>query len=574
MSVSQNRFRFGVNDGTESTHTWYAALNTSPSPGTIPLDTTFLLRCGFKAAGAGINNIDVEYQYNLNSAGWINITTTSNVVRAVSTSVFANGANATHRLQQTSGTFDDTNAGCTHDGTAGGNSMDIATDGFSEAVCSMQIRSADVTGGDILTLRTVHDGGTEWTVVSSISLTIPHTPAPAPHTFTLAGTASALALAFGLTTGTIGFTGPAPEPQVTGGGSTTIDVPSGSLLFKGPARNLTDTAISPDTGILRFGGPEIHTRTLVPPRAVLAFTGIAPESRAGLTLEPDAGALTFTGQTTGNVFRGPDTGTLALTGYIPQGPEEGGLIEPVPVGVLDIAGVAPALSHGIGRVPSAAALTFTGQAPDGQRTYLVEPANAALTLTGTVPPLDEALPIPAGALVLTGEVPDGQRTYRFEPPARDLHLTSFPALLAPIGGDSPTIGVDPALLILTGPAPGVGVDSSIPAGTLMLAGLAPGLDLGYVPAAGSLVLAGLAPNAPPGTATQPDAGVLTLTGYAPSLAFVFVVDTGTLTLTGYAPVLPFRAEPTDQVLLAQGPNRKLKAGHQPQRKLLSAVRRR
>src|SRR3990167_2429937 len=150
VNLRQTHFRFGVDELAESTHGWLAAEDINIS---LRADTTFLLRfTEQEAGGTAAGNTDAQFQYNKNSAGWVNITTTSSVVKAVTTAVFANAAACTKRLSGT-GTFESSGQGCTHDGLSGGAQNDIAASGNSETECALQLVGADIAGGDIIQFR-------------------------------------------------------------------------------------------------------------------------------------------------------------------------------------------------------------------------------------------------------------------------------------------------------------------------------------------------------------------------------------------------------------------------------------
>lgn len=161
MAVTQSHYRFGIDELAESTHGWYAAEDTNPQFGAIPLDTTFLLRFCLQADGTAANNQAPQFEYRVNGGTWTAITTSSNVARAVVAAAFANGDNTSKRLSGT-GTFETTSAGCTEDGTSGGTAMDIVSNGNAETECSMQLRSADLAAGDLVEFR-VTNGGTPFT---------------------------------------------------------------------------------------------------------------------------------------------------------------------------------------------------------------------------------------------------------------------------------------------------------------------------------------------------------------------------------------------------------------------------
>ena len=149
-TLSQNHFRFGRDNGTESTHTFYVAEDTNTS---ILVDKVFLLRFNAQeSAGTTSPNTDFQFQYSLNQVDWVNITTTSVAVRAVAAASLTNGSNCTKRLSGT-GTFESSGAGQTEDGTSGGTANDIAANGCSETECGLQIVSTQVNHGDYIWFR-------------------------------------------------------------------------------------------------------------------------------------------------------------------------------------------------------------------------------------------------------------------------------------------------------------------------------------------------------------------------------------------------------------------------------------
>ena len=90
VNLHLTHFRFGLADGTESTHTWYANVDTYAT--TVPVDTNFLLRLGIQQVEAtAAANLAHQFRYNINGAGWVNITTSSAVVKAITPVTFADG---------------------------------------------------------------------------------------------------------------------------------------------------------------------------------------------------------------------------------------------------------------------------------------------------------------------------------------------------------------------------------------------------------------------------------------------------------------------------------------------------
>src|SRR5688572_21874263 len=75
MALSQSHYRFGIVEGTESTHGWLAGLDREITrlPGAAG---QFLLRiCVQETAGVAENNTALTWQYQRNGGGWNNITT-------------------------------------------------------------------------------------------------------------------------------------------------------------------------------------------------------------------------------------------------------------------------------------------------------------------------------------------------------------------------------------------------------------------------------------------------------------------------------------------------------------------
>lgn len=199
MAVTQSHFRFGVEEGTEASHGWYATEDTNPAVGAggIPLDTTFLLRFCLQCDGTAQSNVDAEFQFRVNGGTWTQISTSSNFVRAVTTSVFSNAANTTQRLSGT-GTFETSSQGCTHDGISGGTAFDIVSNGNGETECSMQLRSADLASGDLVEFRLTRDGGNLLTYAVTPALTLPITVALSGVAATVSAGILTAALALGL----------------------------------------------------------------------------------------------------------------------------------------------------------------------------------------------------------------------------------------------------------------------------------------------------------------------------------------------------------------------------------------
>ena len=168
VDLRQTHFRFGKDDGTESAHTWWELEDVNHTQ-LVAADWTFLLRFTEQEMGAAAAaNTDAVFQYNKNGAGWVDITTTSSVVKAVAVNAFTNGQACTKRLSGT-GTFETSGAGCTEDGSSGGPANDIAASGNSETEAGLSVIAADVANGDTIQFRF---RSPDWTVTYTVTPTL------------------------------------------------------------------------------------------------------------------------------------------------------------------------------------------------------------------------------------------------------------------------------------------------------------------------------------------------------------------------------------------------------------------
>ena len=160
-SFTQVTFRGRNDDGNETTATWKAVQGAD---WTQRVDTNFRIRFLIQeGAACGKNNVVWRLQYNLASAGWVDCSATSSVVRASASANVGDGAATTTQL--TGGT--DTFVGGTSptggfdegDCNAGGASMDLTASDHCEPEFCVQLRSADVADGQTFQLR-VTDAGT------------------------------------------------------------------------------------------------------------------------------------------------------------------------------------------------------------------------------------------------------------------------------------------------------------------------------------------------------------------------------------------------------------------------------
>src|SRR5574342_1335114 len=158
IDLRQVAWRFGNDDGTtQANHTFRAAENAVSG---LKLDTNYLLRIGIQEVGDAAANLAQQFQYSLNQADWVNITTTSNVARAVAVASYANNADSTTRLATLTGSPDASNVNCTEDGSSRGTQNDVPANGHSETVLGFQLRSADIAAGTTVYFRVTVSGPT------------------------------------------------------------------------------------------------------------------------------------------------------------------------------------------------------------------------------------------------------------------------------------------------------------------------------------------------------------------------------------------------------------------------------
>lgn len=317
MAVTQSHYRFGINELAESTHGWYANEDANPAQGQIALDTTFLLRFCLQCDATAQSNVDAEFQYRLNGGTWTNISTTSTVVRAVSTTVFTNGANTTKRLSGT-GTFETSSAGCTTDGISGGTAFDIVASGNGETECAMQIRSADVAHGDVIEFRLTRDGGVllnTYAVTPSYTVSKPTNQTLTAGTPVVTLTAPSASLILGpatLAAGTPTVTLSAPAADlVQGGGPQTLVAGTPVVTVTAPSAAVVPgpVALAAGPGTVALSAP---AATAVPgPVACPAGPAVLTFSAPSASILAEGGSITLPAGTPAVVFSAPAVSVLA-----------------------------------------------------------------------------------------------------------------------------------------------------------------------------------------------------------------------------------------------------------------------
>ena len=170
--IDQGKFRGRNDDGDETTATWKAAANTDWSQN---VDENFRVRFLLSETAGGNPDDTCKIQYNLASAGWVDVSASSSVVRSFASPNVADNAATTEQMAGTgtfeSGAFDEVDGGVSKTWSA---SRD------TEHEFCMQIRSADVTNGQTLQLRCVRGGGTVYdTYTNTPTITVVEGGAPA-----------------------------------------------------------------------------------------------------------------------------------------------------------------------------------------------------------------------------------------------------------------------------------------------------------------------------------------------------------------------------------------------------------
>ena len=163
----QVAFQYRDDDGTEVAATDRQAVNVDD---TLALDTNFRMRIGVQGAhtgGSGSFDLTVAFQYNVDAAGWNNITTTSSNVRAVGSANFTDDDATTEQLAQSqtfvAGHMDD-------DGDCPAVSLSETEE--SEFEICFQLRSAELSGGESVEIRIVDSGSALDTYTQTPSITV------------------------------------------------------------------------------------------------------------------------------------------------------------------------------------------------------------------------------------------------------------------------------------------------------------------------------------------------------------------------------------------------------------------
>jgi len=157
---TQSSFRGRNDDGSETTATWKAAANFNWQQAP---DENFRVRFLIEETADEVDsNVEFQLQYNLNVAGWNNVTGASSVVQASASANLTDGADTTEQLNGP-GSFLTLNDGIDEaNGIAGGVDLDFSSTVNQEVELeySLQIVGTDVVDFDLIQLRVIVSTGT------------------------------------------------------------------------------------------------------------------------------------------------------------------------------------------------------------------------------------------------------------------------------------------------------------------------------------------------------------------------------------------------------------------------------
>jgi hypothetical protein len=258
----------------------------------------------------------------------------------------------------------------------------------------------------------------------------------------------------------------------------------------------------------------------------------------------------------GNATITVPTGSLVIAGQSPQ--ISGTALRPG-TGALALTGIAPNLTQQFVRQPGSASLVFTGAAPNPQILGTIRPGAGTLTLTGLAPSVIQAhnRQPAAASLLFTGRIPQLNGSRTLQPGTGSIAFTGGSVLqtltVPPPGAAALTLtGAAPQVIAQQGKIPGtaaLSLSGKTPlvtqqwfirpnAGSITVQGYAPGNSgVTIRPASASLNIAGQTPFVQGALTIQPGTGALIFQGVAPALSGANIIRpaAGALTFAGVAP---------------------------------------
>lgn len=199
------KYLFRNDDGDESS-SGATSIGSADTAQNIDIDTTKRIRLLVReTAGGAVNNVSFTWEYNHveGTNTWTSITTTSSVVKAV-TSQLVDDADTTDYLNAGTYTFITDNNGQCEDGVTTSAACDYGGNDATEVELSFQIISTDISAGDTIQFRVLID-----TTAPTLSVT-PTAYAAAGVAFSVTGSAGTGAV------GTVTISGVGDTVLVTG----------------------------------------------------------------------------------------------------------------------------------------------------------------------------------------------------------------------------------------------------------------------------------------------------------------------------------------------------------------------
>ena len=155
VAWTQSDFRGRNDDQSEASATWNAAANTN---WTQDSNESFRMRFVIQeTGGAAASSQGFKMQYNKNSAGWVDVTASSSVVKSFDSTHLTDGQDTTQQVG--GGTFVTPNAGVDDVDGAVGNASFAGSDETELELC-VKIITADIADSDTVELRIVEADGT------------------------------------------------------------------------------------------------------------------------------------------------------------------------------------------------------------------------------------------------------------------------------------------------------------------------------------------------------------------------------------------------------------------------------
>lgn len=470
------------------------ALFAADTNWTQAVDTTFHVAMRVAEVNGGdANNYAYSLQYNLNSTGWADVTTTTPIQAATAT-------NCTTADNASYGTTALSN-GATIQATEYCNNADAANNvslnnaAFEKTSC-LTIDSAQVADSDTIQLRLTNNGtalDADTTIPTiTVSEAAANTNVPLDAgSFAVAGHSLVASLASTLDAGAFTITG------YSGNESFYIPPATGSFALTGfdaTASTVATTDVPLDAGSYALTGFAANSNLSVAVEAgSYALTGLSATVDVGQSVVLDAGSFALAGfdaslSVADNTLLSLDAGSYAVAGQ--------------------------SLSASVLAALDAGSYTWVG-------------FDTAIETAGVTP-----VPLDAGLFTLTGY--SGNEAFYLEPSPGGFAIAGYDATVV----DSIDVLADAGSYALSGLDAAVTMSIAADAGSFSLTGLDSSLGVSLALSAGSFALAGFDATAVVGGSIIPlDAGSFVLTGYSGNESFYIPPGAGSFSLSGYETTL-------------------------------------